>query len=113
MRVVQLCSLCTHRRSFSLQDIRAAERDKVEVYKSFRPGDIVRAEVLSLGDARSFYLTTAKNELGVIYAKSTAGAPLVPVSWCEMECTATGTREFRKVAKLVAPSAPAADAVER
>ncbi len=43
----------------------------------FRPGDIVRASVLSLGDARSYYLTTAENELGVVYAKSIAGKQAV------------------------------------
>jgi exosome complex RNA-binding protein Csl4 len=43
------------------------------MYACFRPGDIVRAEILSLGDQRSYYLTTAKNELGVVYAKSVAG----------------------------------------
>lgn len=31
-----------------------------------------RVQVLSLGDARSYYLSTAKNELGVVYAKSAA-----------------------------------------
>lgn len=46
------------------------------MYDCFHPGDIVRAEVLSLGDARSYYLSTAKNELGVVYAKSPAGACL-------------------------------------
>lgn len=46
---------------------------QVEVLSCFRPGDIVRAEVLSVGDARSYYLTTAKNELGVVFAKSLAG----------------------------------------
>ena len=39
----------------------------------FRPGDIVRAVVVSLGDARSYYLSTASNECGVVYAKSIAG----------------------------------------
>ena len=39
------------------------------IYKSCMPGDVLRAEVLSLGDANSYYLTTAKNELGVISAK--------------------------------------------
>eukprot|EP01098_Paradermamoeba_levis_P005986 TRINITY_DN2500_c0_g1_i1.p1 TRINITY_DN2500_c0_g1~~TRINITY_DN2500_c0_g1_i1.p1 ORF type:complete len:164 (-),score=40.27 TRINITY_DN2500_c0_g1_i1:379-870(-) len=43
-----------------VQDVRATEIDKVEIYKSFRPGDIVRAEVISLGDKRSYYLSTAK-----------------------------------------------------
>ena len=46
---------------------------QVQIQASFRPGDVVRAEVLSLGDARSYHLTTAKNELGVVYAKSVAG----------------------------------------
>lgn len=44
------------------------------MYDCFRPGDIVRAEVLSLGDSRSYYLSTSKNHLGVVYAKSAAGA---------------------------------------
>lgn len=55
------------------QDVRTVEKDKVKIYNSFRPGDIVRAEVISLGDARSYYLSTAKNELGVIFATSVAG----------------------------------------
>ena len=46
---------------------------QVDLYSCFWPGDIVRAEVLSAGDARSYLLTTAKNELGVIFAKSLAG----------------------------------------
>ncbi|CAB1344352.1 unnamed protein product, partial [Coregonus sp. 'balchen'] len=46
----------------------------VETYKSFRPGDIVLAKVISLGDVQSNYLlTTAENELGVVVAHSEAG----------------------------------------
>lgn len=56
-----------------VQDVRATEIDKVQVQSSFRPGDVVRAEVLSLGDARSYHLTTAKNHLGVVHARSVAG----------------------------------------
>jgi len=82
------------------QDVRATEVDgPVEIYKSFRPGDIVRAEVLSLGDSRSYYLTTGKNELGVIYARSVAGFGMVPVSWEYMECPKTRAKEPRKVAR--------------
>ena len=29
------------------QDVRATEKDKVKIYESFRPGDIVRAQVVS------------------------------------------------------------------
>lgn len=85
-----------HRRS---RDVRAFEKDKVEMYKSFRPGDVVRAEVLSLGDSRNYLLTTAKNELGVVYAPSVAGATMTPISWCEMQCPVSKTKEYRKVAK--------------
>ncbi|TYH92712.1 hypothetical protein ES332_A13G201700v1 [Gossypium tomentosum] len=83
------------------QDVRATEIDKVDMHLSFRPGDIVRAVVLSLGDARAYYLSTAKNELGVVSAESSAGATMVPISWTEMQCPLTGQIELRKVAKVV------------
>lgn len=82
------------------EDVRATEIDKVDMFQSFRPGDIIRAAVLSLGDSRAFQLSTARNELGVVYAKSFAGAPMAPVSWQEMECPVTRQREPRKVAKV-------------
>eukprot|EP01097_Dermamoeba_algensis_P004277 TRINITY_DN2820_c0_g1_i2.p1 TRINITY_DN2820_c0_g1~~TRINITY_DN2820_c0_g1_i2.p1 ORF type:complete len:242 (-),score=63.65 TRINITY_DN2820_c0_g1_i2:175-861(-) len=85
-----------------VQDVRATEVDKVQLYKCFRPGDVVRAEVISLGDKRSYYLSTAKNELGVIFAKSVAGATMIPISWEQMQCPKTKMKEFRKVAKVVA-----------
>ena len=37
------------------EDVRSFEKDRVEMYKSFRPGDIVLARVLSLGEASSGY----------------------------------------------------------
>ncbi|XP_028556186.1 exosome complex component CSL4 isoform X1 [Dendrobium catenatum] len=83
------------------QDVRATEIDKVDMYQSFRPGDIVKAEVLSLGDARAYYLSTAKNELGVVSAQSIAGATMVPISWTDMQCPSTGQVEKRKVAKVL------------
>ncbi len=61
---------------------------------------LLRRAVLSLGDSRSYYLTTAQNELGVVHARSAAsGEALVPVSWKEMQCPKTGAVEPRKVAK--------------
>jgi exosome complex component CSL4 len=54
-----------------VQDVR--EKGLPEIYKSFRPGDIVSAKVLALGEKRAFYLTTAGNEYGVILAQSLAG----------------------------------------
>lgn len=81
------------------QDVRQTEIDKVEIYKCFAPGDVVLAEVISLGDRHNYFMTTAKNELGVIHAKSRAGVPMIPINWQEMQCPATKAREFRKVAK--------------
>ncbi|KAK0636220.1 hypothetical protein B0T17DRAFT_482314 [Bombardia bombarda] len=81
------------------QDVRATEKDKVKVYESFRPGDIVRAEVISLGDQANYYLSTARNELGVIMATSEAGNTMYPVSWKEYKDPETGFSEPRKVAK--------------
>ncbi|KAK4502200.1 hypothetical protein PRZ48_005625 [Zasmidium cellare] len=83
------------------QDIRATEIDKVKVAESFRVGDVVRAVVISLGDERSYYLSTAKNELGVVMAVSEWGNQMVPVSWREFMDESTGAREARKVAKPV------------
>ena len=85
------------------QDIRATEVDKVKVSESFRVGDIVRAVVISLGDERSYYCSTARNEYGVVLARSDGGVgeQMVPVSWREFMDPTTGARELRKVAKPV------------
>ena len=42
------------------QDVRVTDKDGVVMSECFRPGDIVRATVISLGDARSYYLSTAR-----------------------------------------------------
>ncbi|CAB4054902.1 CSL4 [Lepeophtheirus salmonis] len=53
------------------EDVRATEKDKIEMYKSFRAGDIVLCRVISIGEASSGYLlSTAENELGVVIASS-------------------------------------------
>jgi exosome complex component CSL4 len=83
------------------QDIRATEIDKVKVNECFRVGDVVRAVVISLGDERSYYMSTAKNELGVVMAWSAVGNVMVPVSWKEFADETTGDRESRKAAKPV------------
>ncbi|KAI0536562.1 hypothetical protein GGR58DRAFT_383205 [Xylaria digitata] len=82
-----------------VQDVRATEKDRVKIYESFRPGDIVRAQVISLGDQANYYLSTANNELGVIMAISEAGNTMFPVTWKEYKDPETGLSECRKVAK--------------
>lgn len=83
------------------EDIRAAEKDRVEVYKSVRPGDIILARVLPITEAHTYQLSTAENELGVVIAHSPDGYPMVPISWTEMQCTKTLLKQPRKVARVV------------
>lgn len=67
-----------------------------------RPGDLVRARIIGVGDASAgFLLSVAVEEtLGVVFAKCAAtGEPLVPISWNEMLCPKSGIKEPRKPAK--------------
>jgi exosome complex component CSL4 len=68
---------------------------------------------ISLGDQQSYYLSTARNELGVLFATSQgingykvhadslAGELMYPISWREMKCPKTGEVEERKTAKPI------------
>ena len=69
------------------------------MHRCYRPGDIILAQVLSVGDARAYILSTAAVEHGVVLARSAEGVRMSPVSWCELECPVTHIREHRKVAK--------------
>lgn len=81
------------------KDVRQTLIDSVEISKCFRPGDIIRAKVIALGDQRSFILSTARNDLGVVLAQSLAGFTMVPISWDKMICPKTKFVENRKCAK--------------
>ncbi|KAJ8904789.1 hypothetical protein NDN08_001304 [Rhodosorus marinus] len=83
-----------------VQDVREFEVDQVDIPKSFRPGDIVVAEVISLGDKQYHSLSTAKDEHGVIHALcSQSGEAMVPINSEQMQCPKTQINEWRKVAK--------------
>ncbi len=78
--------------------MRATAIDSVVLSDCYRPGDIVAARVLAAGDARSFYLTTAQEHLGVLTAYSPVGVPMIAQSSTEMRCPVTEVLEKRKVA---------------
>lgn len=82
------------------QDVRSTDRDKVKIVESFRPGDIVRCLIISLGDGQNYYMSTARNDLGVVFAQSMGGAGdvMFPLDWQSM-VDKTGVVEHRKVAK--------------
>lgn len=81
------------------EDVRAVEKDRVVLEEMFRVGDVVRGSVISLGDQSFYYLTTARNDLGVVMARSESGNMMFPVSWREMKDPVTGLSEPRKVAR--------------
>lgn len=83
-----------------VQDIRATEKDKVKINESFRPGDIVRAEVINVGDGANYYLSTAKNELGVVLCRANNGVG--ELMWgldYETVVGRSGGMELRRVAR--------------
>ena len=64
------------------EDVRLNEVDSLIMGECFKPGDIVRAVVISLGDARQYYLSTAAAEYGVRWAlHSETGNIMIPTSW--------------------------------
>ena len=81
------------------EDIRTHEKDKIVMNDMYRVGDIIRATIISLGDERNYYISTAGNEFGVVVATSEACNAMVPASWKEMKDVVTGKGENRKVAK--------------
>lgn len=81
------------------EDVRTHEKDKVIMNEMYRVGDIIRAAVISLGDERNYYISTAGNDFGVAVATSDTGNAMVPTSWKEMQDVVTGKGESRKVAK--------------
>ncbi|KAI5811010.1 exosome component EXOSC1/CSL4-domain-containing protein [Peziza echinospora] len=93
------------------QDIRATEKDRVKMASSYKPGDIIRATVIGLGDQQGGYLlSTGGNVLGVVVAWREDGISgggegwgelLVPKSWKEMMGERMGVVEERKVARPV------------
>jgi len=90
------------------KDIRALDVDGVVVYESYRPNDIIKALIISLGDTRSYYLSTAKPHLGVIYAENVKGIGMVLIPPKEefastalvqyLKCPITGSVQARKAA---------------
>jgi exosome complex component CSL4 len=87
------------RGSVRKEDVRSTDVDRVVMLQSMRPGDIVRARVLSLGDRRALFLSTAEAELGVIWARSRAGHIMIPAAHDSMRCPVSGEDEPRKVAR--------------
>lgn len=84
------------------EDVRATEVDKIAMNDCFRPGDIIKAAVISLGDSWQYYLSTSDPQHGVLYGFSGSNALMHPVNEGEMLDVSTKRRFKRKVAVIVA-----------
>ncbi|GMR31086.1 hypothetical protein PMAYCL1PPCAC_01281 [Pristionchus mayeri] len=83
------------------EDIRATDKDKIDLPRCVSPGDIILARVISFGDNQtSFLLSMAEDELGVVSGVSESGERMLPVDWEHMAGVKSGVRERRKVARV-------------
>jgi exosome complex component CSL4 len=57
-----------------IEDVRHHDVDKLVMDELFSPGMLVKAAVLSYGDTRSYFLSTARPGLGVVRAVQQSGA---------------------------------------
>ena len=66
----------------------------------FRPGDKIRAEILSTADSRCYVLSAFRTHQGVIEATSQMGFPLKAIEGSHLAMKCTGTHDIEK--RLVA-----------
>jgi exosome complex component CSL4 len=52
------------------EEVRDTEIDKVVIGQFFRPGDVVRAKVVSLGDNKYYFLSTIGDGFGVVLPRN-------------------------------------------
>ncbi|KAJ9454056.1 Exosome complex component csl4 [Diplonema papillatum] len=70
---------------------------QVEMWRNVKPNDVVRAEVIGLGDRKAYQLSVLRDELGVVFGNSIDGHQLVAMGADTMQCIGTGRVEERKV----------------
>jgi exosome complex component CSL4 len=81
-----------------IQDVRSFDIDKASMMDHFFPSDFVRAQLISVGDMKSCYLSTIGQDFGVIQALDPQGNKLYPVDQSHMK-NDTGAVFKRKVAR--------------
>jgi len=87
------------------ENIRPGGIEELQIHDCFLPHDLVMARIISFGDQRRYFLSTAESELGVVRAVSkTSGLVMVPISGKEMICPETKNKEFRKCAQSLQQS---------
>lgn len=94
---------CVLPREFSAtlrkEDMKDADYSKIVVWEYVKPGDIILARILGLGDIQTSYLLSiAEDELGVVNALGDNGERLVRSTLNKVKSPFSGYEEPRKVA---------------
>uniref|UniRef100_A0A915KA44 Exosome complex component CSL4 C-terminal domain-containing protein n=1 Tax=Romanomermis culicivorax TaxID=13658 RepID=A0A915KA44_ROMCU len=86
------------------EDIKSKDRDSTVVFECFKIGDVILARVVSLADMLSCILSTAEENLGVVYGRcpNSENLPhkMVAQNFSDLVCKECHVRENRKVAKI-------------
>ena len=86
--------------SIKKENVRSYEVDKMKMEKCIKPGDIVRALVLTGIESHNIYASLAEDDCGVIFlCCSECNIPMTPVNWHQMLCMHCNKVCERKVAK--------------
>jgi len=81
-------------------DLCPGPSEAYEVADCMRPGDLILAQIRSLGDAHRYLLTTVDPALGVVRAKcASSGCFMAAYTPTEMQCPETLVKEKRKCAE--------------
>ncbi len=74
------------------EDVRPSDLDSLVMHQCFRPGDVIRATVISLGDAKQYFLSTAASDTGVVWAKSEELGNVMIPKGAEVKCKYNAVR---------------------
>ena len=50
-----------------INDVTAPDLVIAGIENAFRPGDVIRAKIISLGDSRNYFLSTVADDCGVVF----------------------------------------------
>ncbi|UYV62737.1 hypothetical protein LAZ67_2001760 [Cordylochernes scorpioides] len=80
---------------------KAPNQMDIDISTCFKPGDILLARVLSLGDSSFYILSTLEDNLGVVVAHTEDGKIMSVIDRERMKCPETQEIEPRKVANVM------------
>ncbi|KAE9555958.1 hypothetical protein FO519_000814 [Halicephalobus sp. NKZ332] len=92
---------CEFSATLRKEDMKDADYSKIIVWEYVKPGDIILARILGVGDIQTAYiLSIAEDELGVVSALGENGERLVRHTLTSVKSPISDYQELRKVAQI-------------